>query len=58
MAVEDHRYEVRCKCVDSEEDHVVGRTDDPSGGRLVADLELHPYFHSPRVIERKPEKVE
>lgn len=57
MTVEDRRYEVRCKCVDGDEEHVVGRTDDPSGGRLVADLELHPHFHSPRVVERTTEEA-
>ncbi len=51
----EKRYEVRCKHDDSEEEHVVGFTNDPTGGKLVEGVNLHPSFHSPRVVERTPQ---
>jgi len=53
-----HRYEVRAKFEDGEEEHVVGRTNDPTGGRIIQDLSQHPNFHSPRVVDREREHTE
>ena len=48
----EKRYEVRCRHDDGDEEHVVGHTDDPTGGKLLEGVLQHPTFHSPRVIER------
>jgi len=53
-----HRYEVRAKFEVGDEEHVVGQTNDPSGGRVLRDLREHPNFHSPRVVERENEVVD
>lgn len=49
------RYEVRCKNAIGDE-IVVGWADDPK--TLVESVELHPSFHSPKVIDRKPKDGE
>lgn len=48
------RYEVRAmvEINGQDEEHVVGYTDDETGGGLVRMLKLHPSWHSPRVIDR------
>ena len=46
------RYEVRY--LDHEDnEQVAGWHDDPTGGNLIKMIELHPSWHSPRVIDRR-----
>ena len=48
----DQRYEVRAKNSQGKE-IVFGWTDCADGDALVKSINLHPSFHSPRVIDRK-----
>lgn len=51
------RYQVSCLGFDPErpdERKVVGWTNDPTGGGLVAMVNAHPCWHSPEVTDLKP----
>lgn len=46
------RYEVRCDDGDGNE-MVVGHTTDPTGGKLVEAVNLHPSWNSPKIVDRE-----
>ena len=46
------RYEVRAKESDGNA-FVVGWTEKADGGALVKCIDLHPVFHSPRLVDRQ-----
>ncbi len=49
---EGQRYEVRFIGSDGK-GYVAGWTDDPDGRPFVESINMHPVWHSPKVIDRK-----
>jgi hypothetical protein len=49
------RYEVHF-LDENEKDHILGWIEAADGGALVKSIELHPIWHSPRVVDLKAEK--
>lgn len=49
----NQRYEVQAIFPPNTEHEVMGWTDRADGGELVGSVEMHPSWHSPRVIDRE-----
>lgn len=50
------RYQVSCLgfYADPEIRKVIGWTNDPTGGALVAMIDDHPFWHSPEITDMRP----